>query len=345
MIRVGVVGANPERGWAARAHLPALRELPGVELTAVATTRRESAEEAARRYGARYAFADAHELINHPEVDVVTVAVRLPHHRDLVTAAVKAGKHVYCEWPLVVHTADAVELRDLADRRGVRHAVGLQARHNPAVRRLRDLLAEGHIGEVLSATLSYAMPSPLGPAVPAGMTWLTDAAQGANVMTISGGHALDVVRHALGEFREVSAVLTTRTPHRTIRETGEPLQVTSPDQVLISGVLENGVPVSAHIQWGGPESTGLRLEIHGRNGLLALAADRSLNGGPLRLSTGEVFDDPPSTAVAALYTAFAAAIENGSPMNPDFDTAVGLHRLLDAVRAAARSGQRQELTG
>jgi predicted dehydrogenase len=277
VIRVGLVGANPERGWAARSHLPALAGHADVELVAVATTRRDSADEAARRWGARHAFADAYQLIGHPDVDLVTVAVRVPYHEELVTAAIKAGKHVYCEWPLVVTAAQARELRDLAETRGVRTAVGLQARHNPRVRALRRLVADGQVGEVLSATLTYAAPSPFRTAIPPGMEWMADVGQGANVLTISGGHALDMLRYVLGTVTQVSGILATRT-----HVSG----VTSPDQVLVQAVLDGGAVASAHVQWGGPESTGLRLEIHGTAGRLVLSADQSLAASPLRITDG-----------------------------------------------------------
>ncbi len=142
-LRVGLIGANPQQGWAAQAHLPALAELPGVELSAVATTRQVSADEAARRFGARHAFADAHKLIGHPDVDVVAVAVQLPHHDELVTAALDAGKHVFCEWPLAVDARHAEQLRDLARHQRVHHMVGLQGRRNPAVNYVRDLVTQG----------------------------------------------------------------------------------------------------------------------------------------------------------------------------------------------------------
>ena len=347
MIRVGVVGANPERGWAARAHLPALAGHPDVELVAVATTRQDSADEAARRWGARHAFADANQLITHPDVDLVTVAVRVPYHRELVTAAITAGKHVYCEWPLVVTAAQARELRDRAETRGIRTAVGLQARHNPGVRALRRLVADGHVGEVLSATLTYASPSPFRTAIPPGMAWMADADQGANVLTISAGHALDMLRYVLGPVRSVSATLATRT-----RVTG----VTSPDQVLVQTVLDGGAVASSHVQWGGPQSSGLRLEIHGSDRTLLLSAEQSLAASPLRITDGAGgpagadepvdYGDPgdlPAATVARVYAAFAAAIRAQTPFDPDFSTAAGLHELLDAVRASAATGQRQTL--
>jgi hypothetical protein len=90
-IRVGIVGANPSRGFASIAHIPALKALPDFEISAVCTTRQDSAEAAARHYGVPLAFCDAEKLAQHPDVDLVTVSVKVPDHYVPVMAAIEAG--------------------------------------------------------------------------------------------------------------------------------------------------------------------------------------------------------------------------------------------------------------
>src|SRR5688572_9415820 len=109
-IRIGIVGASASRGFASIAHVPALRPLPQFELTAVCTTRQETAEAAARHYGAPLAFCDPEQLAQHPDIDLVIVSVKVPDHYRPVMAAIEAGKHVYCEWPLGRDTDEAVRL-------------------------------------------------------------------------------------------------------------------------------------------------------------------------------------------------------------------------------------------
>src|SRR5437867_5205083 len=95
-IRVGIIGANPDRGWAAQAHIPALRSLPDdFEITALSTSRRESAEAASRRFGVPLAFDNTQDLVNSADVDVVAITVKVPHHFELATAALTGGKGVY----------------------------------------------------------------------------------------------------------------------------------------------------------------------------------------------------------------------------------------------------------
>src|SRR3546814_1499805 len=97
-IRVGFIGLNPGIHWAAMAHIPALEALPNdYEVVGVANTSLASAKRAAQAFGLPLAFENAHALVSSPEIDLVVVTVKVPYHHQLVTAALNAGKHVYCE--------------------------------------------------------------------------------------------------------------------------------------------------------------------------------------------------------------------------------------------------------
>ena len=116
-IRVGIIGASPDRGWAAQAHIPALKSLSqDFEITALSTSRRESADAARDLFDVPLAFDDHRELVNSSAVDVVAVTVKVPHHLELATAALSAGKAVYCEWPLGNGLQEAETLAALGAR-------------------------------------------------------------------------------------------------------------------------------------------------------------------------------------------------------------------------------------
>ena len=154
-IRLGIIGANVRAHWAPRSHLPAILASPDYELTAVCTTKPESAEESRRKYGARLAFHDYREMVASPEVDAVAVVVRVPSHYEPTKAALEAGKHVYTEWPLGRTTGEAEQLAALAKARGVQTAVGLQSRVNPALMYMKELIETGYVGEVMSCHVSF----------------------------------------------------------------------------------------------------------------------------------------------------------------------------------------------
>src|SRR5881398_2289679 len=114
-IRVGIIGANPDRGWAAQAHIPALKSLSDdFEITALSTSRRDSADAAGKLFGVPVAFDNHQDLVSRADVDVVAITVKVPHHFELATAALNGGKAVYCEWPLGNGLSEAATLAALA---------------------------------------------------------------------------------------------------------------------------------------------------------------------------------------------------------------------------------------
>jgi predicted dehydrogenase len=362
-IRVGVIGANPQGSWGTFAHLPALSALPHFEAVAVATAHRDSAEQTARRFGIAHAFDDPRRLAEHPDVDVVSICVRVPAHLQLVTTAIEAGKHVYCEWPLGRDTAEARQMLALARRHGVVHMVGLQARQSPVLDRVRDLLAEGYIGTVRACSLNHSVDwiSKPGPA----HTYLNDRTTGAHFLSIPGGHSIEAVCWLLGEFSELSATVKTQLEQIEVVGTGERIQRTSPDQVLVNGVLRSGVVASIRLQGATSPGTGIRLEINGEKGDLVVTAApgaRGIQMSDLRLfetqGMGELAEleiperyvgvppevrSGPPLNVARAYLQLADAIEGRAPASPDFTDAVVRHGTLDAVQKAADEGRRVAL--
>jgi predicted dehydrogenase len=363
-IRVGIIGANAHYGWGSSAHIPALRALPEFEITAVCTSRQETADEAARHFGIPYAFHDPAKLVKHPDVDLVSICVRVPFHHQLGMAALEEGKHLFCEWPLAATTRQAEQMRDLAENKGVRHMVGLQARGAPAVSRTRDLIADGYIGRPLSCTMIVATPG-WGIEFTSARAYLADRSTGATLMTIPGGHSIDALCFCMGEFKELSGFVATQRPQVKNTETGETLQMTSPDQILLNGVLESGALASVHVKGGTANGTGFLFEIQGTDGDLILGAVRPRAGSSVQISElsirgsreGKAVEElqipgsyrwvpaavpaGPPFNVAQLFMRMAEAIREGKSATPDFALAVKRHHLLDVIQKASDTGQRQ----
>src|SRR5438552_30310 len=239
-IRVGIIGANPDRGWAATAHIPALRSLSDdFEITALSTTRRESAEAAGKLFGVPDVFDNHQELVNSADVDVVAVTVKVPAHLELATAALEAGKAVYCEWPLGNGLPEAQTLAALAKEKGALAVAGLQARAAPVVAYVRDLITGGYVGEVLSTTL-LGSGMGWGPTVEPYNAYLNDKQNGATMLSIALGHAADALCYCLGEVRELSATTAMRRKTFTIAGDGQGKPMNAEDQVAVTGLLEGG---------------------------------------------------------------------------------------------------------
>jgi len=358
---VGIVGVSPVRGWAATAHIPALRALPNYQIRALSAHTAESARAAGELFGVSAVFTDHEQLVTQPGVDVVAVTVRVPRHRELVTAALAAGKAVYCEWPLGRDLDDARAMAALAAGQGVRTAVGLQARQAPAVQFVQQLLSEGYVGEVLSTTM-------VGLSVPGGVVgqpnaYMLDKANGANLLTIAAGHSLDTLSHVLGEFADLSAVSDLRRPLITIDETGEQIVKTAADQIAVIGTLTSGATASVHVREAVAGGTGFLWEINGTHGTLRITADAAVPGiYPLTVAGAHGRNEPAELAVPAAlaqkwpaltsldgapaynvgcaYAAFAADIDNGTHTVPDFADAVARHEVIAAIERSAATGDR-----
>ncbi len=359
-IRVGIVGASASRGFASIAHIPALRALPQFEIVAVGTARQETAEAAARKYQVPLAFADARELARHPDVDLVTVSVKVPDHSGAVMAAIEAGKHVYCEWPLGRNTAEGQQLLDAAERRGIRHAVGLQGQVSPAIHYARDLIAEGYIGRVLTATMIGCAPN-WGATID--RAFQADLASGANLLTITGGHQIDALCYCLGEFRELTAFAVSQRDRIPLEATGEIIPKNAPDQLVVNGIVGDGAVVSFQIRGGMTRGTVFLFEIHGEKGDLALSAtsrasmqrqELIVRGGqgaaedlaelPVPAKYRWVPEGLPGDSrynVAQLYARLAECIRDAKPVRPGFAAAVTRHSLLDAILRSSETGEKQ----
>src|SRR6266581_1391028 len=361
---VGIIGVSPVRGWAATAHIPALRALPSYEIRALSAHNAESARAAGEAFGVSKVFSDHEQLVNQPDIDVVAVTVKVPHHRELVSAALAAGKAVYCEWPLGRDLDDARAMAALAAGQGVRTAVGLQARQAPAIEFVQQLLREGYVGEVLSTTLvGLSIP---GDFVGQPNAYMLDKTNGANLLTVPVGHSLDILNYVLGEFAELSAVSAVRRPLITIEETGEQIVKTAPDQVAVIGTLTSGATASIHIREAVAGGIGFQWEINGTDGTLRITADAALPEiFPLTVAGARGRNEPaelaiptaltqkwptltslqgaPAFNVGRAYAAFATDIDDGTHTVPDFADAVRRHELIAAIERSAASGERVTL--
>ena len=360
-LRIGFIGATGR--WGPSAHLPALQRLPETEVYAVCTAHEDTAKSAAQKYGVERAYSDDKAMNANPGVEATAVIVRVPKHYVLTKNALEAGKHVYCEWPLGANLKESEELAALARKMKVKTMVGLQRRASPAYLRLRELVKEGYVGQVLTVSMTQMGSGVLTRT--ADRTWQRDVTLGANTLTITFGHSMDALCMVAGELTEVSAVVSTQVPQWYETDTKKYVDVTSPDNIMLTGRLEGGAVVNAHVGVHPYHGSGFRLEIYGKEGTLMLIGGgdagrelkRKIMGGrkddktmqemavPDRLKwvPEEVQNAGPGYDVGQMWVKFAEAIRTGTPIEPDFDHAVRRHRMLDAIQRASDTGQRQKI--
>ncbi|MBW6418819.1 Gfo/Idh/MocA family protein [Celeribacter sp. PS-C1] len=358
-IRVGFIGLNPDSHWAATAHLPALKSLGDTyEITGVANSTLESAKRTAEALGLKHAFDTPADLVASPDIDLVVVTVKVPYHFELVSTALNAGKHVYCEWPLGNGLDEARRLAELAAEKGVVAVAGTQARTALEILHLKQLIEDGFVGEVLSTSL-----------IGSGGNWsdktieeyyyLFDSNNGATMQSIPMAHTLAAVQDVLGNFGTLDVRFLNR--FKTVEVTdagGESRPKTAPDQLMVHGTMESGAAVSIHYRGGVSRGTNLLWEINGSEGDIQVTADlghaqmvqltvKGARGEDKELTNlmpaPELYKGKPEFAgarnVAGIYARLAEDIRTGSQSAPSFAEAVALHDLLDRIeRSAAAKG-------
>jgi predicted dehydrogenase len=305
-LKVAVVGAgfsnSPDgrENWAVRAHLPALKALPELyEVVAVCTTRMESAKVAAQHFGVPHAFDSVERMLRElPAIDVVCCSVRPVFHHQVVMPALRAGKHVYCEQPLGVTTAQAQDMTDLARKNNVRTILGHQTHYEPASLQMAELVRAGYVGRPLSFNYTYFVSNHIVPR-PAHRQWVFQAGMGGHA-GFRSGQSLERVIAVLGEdVNEICAHLAVKVPERANLDGGPPIksdQVDNLNYLLSMGDGIMGTLQACMTAWFG---SGTRFELYGTEGMLMLTTADSPEWSK---QSGE---GDPSRGVLKLYGAHA----------------------------------------
>ena len=355
-LKLGLVGADAAgRGWGPAAHMPALRGIEQIELAALCTSRPESAAAAAKTYGIR-AYHDINELVAQPDIDIISTVVRIPNHYEVVMAALNAGKHVYCEWPLGASLAETEEMTTVARDKGVVTAIGLQGRHDPTLTYIKELYDQGWLGELHSVDMTMRTTSTQER--PSKRDYEHEFSKGAHLFNIIGGHTLDHLAYCFGPLSELSARVATRVKKLKMVDTGEMVDAEAADNVMLNGLLANGGLLNYQITAVPYHADGWRMAVYGSKGtiiastqglpqitpvkLLGAQGNEPLSELPvperLRFVPQAVPFGPPQN-VGQAYVRMAEAIREGKPFAPSFDDALEVHKLLEAIQHSSDDGR------
>ncbi|HWK80961.1 MAG TPA: Gfo/Idh/MocA family oxidoreductase [Thermomicrobiales bacterium] len=158
---IGVIGCG---GIARHAHLPNIARNPRARLVAVCDIDLDRAKATAEEFGdgSTVAYQDFHDLLANPDVEMVCVTTWAAAHAEPVIAAAQAGKHILCEKPIAISIAEADAMVKAAHDAGVKFAMGYQPRFGTLWPRVKQIIDDGLLGEIMGATLASAAPSAHG---------------------------------------------------------------------------------------------------------------------------------------------------------------------------------------
>lgn len=366
-MKVGIIGAN----WSLKVHGAAWRNFPGVEVAAVCTAHRETAERAAADHGVPRAYWDTRDLAADPEIDIIDIGSRPAFRYDMVMQALNGGKHVYNALPFATNLEAAKSQANLAADTGLVGVVDAQFRWVPAAMKMKNLIDAGYLGNVLGFSGELALPFvhenefhyPFAAYPPADVQpykWLADRASGASAWRNYGSHMILFLMHMIGRVSSVTGMARTGVTRWDLPD-GTVLHPETDDLSCAVLQMENGAIGSLQTGWCKPDAEYVRLEIWGDEGRL-LYTDRSfgdgisarLYGGKARLvRTGESAggpieideeyfqipelpwgktDMPPYMACMGwMFHSMLAAIRGQGPASPSFAEALHAHEVVEAL--------------
>lgn len=200
-IRIGIIGAG---NIAQNAHIPSYLKQDDVELVAVCDINEERAKEVAKKYGMKYAVTDFNDLVAIDEIDAVSVCTWNNGHADAVIAAANKGKHILCEKPMAMNTAQAEAMKKAVKENNVTFMMGFVLRFRPDSKVINEMSQAGKFGEIYTAKAGWLRRrgTPLG--------WFTDLSKagGGPVIDI-GVHVIDMTWYFMGKPKPISVSAAT----------------------------------------------------------------------------------------------------------------------------------------
>ena len=240
VVRVGVLGAGT---WARSAHLPGYRRDPRCRVVAVCDVEIDRASDAARAFDIPTATADPGELFARDDIDLIDVCTPSHTHFDLAWSALEAGKHVLCEKPVAYDYRDTRRACDLARRKGLKTKVGLTFRYSPAMRHMRELVADGFVGTPFIFNGYEQNSQWLDPSTPLRQV---DHEADQSVLQVSslegyGAPIIDLAHLLVGaDLSQVVGTMRNFIPERMVRATNRMMRMNIDDGDIFLGEFTNG---------------------------------------------------------------------------------------------------------
>ncbi|MDQ3678782.1 MAG: Gfo/Idh/MocA family oxidoreductase [Actinomycetota bacterium] len=328
-VKIAVVGG----GYGAKVPLPVYGELPEFEPVAAWSRRPERARELAGEHGLQLGSSDLDEILDHPGLEAVHVAMPVSMHADVAIAAVRRGLHVLCEKPIASDLAQARAVVAAMQDAGVVGAVNygrrFQETRERLLERVREVVGRPRMVSIELVHDDHAEPGSRP------FTWVQDAEMDGGRLQGYGVHDLDLLAEAF-DIEAVAAATDVGVSPREDAD-GTPREVTAEDAYAILLRFAGGGLGHVSMTATARHKRGDTIEVHGAEGTVRLDGDKCLwwgrageelqSEGPLEASSKDAF--------ARVARNFHAAIRHGEPVDPSLDEGLRVQALFDAVRTAA----------
>ena len=353
LIKVGIIGCG---GIANGKHMPSLAKVTDCEMVAFCDIIPERAEKAAKDFGAEGAkvYTDYRELLKDETIDVVHVCTPNRSHSFITVDALEAGKHVMCEKPMAINSAEAKKMLDAAARTGKKLSIGYQSRFRPDAQYMKEEAEAGTFGEIYYAKATAIRRR----AVPTWGVFLNEYEQGGGPLIDIGTHALDLTLWMMNNYKPKYCVGTTY--HKLNNDTDQanmwgnwdPEKFTVEDSAFGFIVMENGATIVLESAWalnsldvreavtsvcgtkgGADMNDGLRLN-GVRNGRQFVTTP-SFKAGGVAFNDGKKGDSPADIEERQ----WIEAVRNDTQPLTKPEEAFCVTRILEGIYESAKSGK------
>lgn len=364
-LRVGIISAN----WGALAHLPAWRTLQDeVEVTAICTSRRETAEAAAAQFGVARPFWDFEAMCADPDIDIIDAGTNPLLREKMVTAALQAGKHAVNQVPFAGSHDGALRLAALQQERGVKGIAACSVVGLPHLALMKEMIEAGEIGDVYQVQGAWQLGFFLKifPGFP--YTWFGKSGLGVSVTRNQGSHLLHAMREAIGPIASVCAQVETQLKTWDLGD-GQTMPVETDDTCQALLRFANGAMGTFITSWTAADNPGFYLDVIGSKGRLRLDALqypslatarlyhaqaafsmspggqevpvperlRSVAGRLVELDENDAHNGGQRISLARLFEGLVGSIRRGTPAAADFARAAEIQGLVEAMYQSAET--------
>jgi predicted dehydrogenase len=353
-LRVGIVSA----AWGGFAHLPAWQAVPGVEVTAICTSRQETAEAAKARLNLPRAFWNAEEMCADPDIDIVDLGTRPSVRLPMIMAALRNRKHIYNASPYAPDWAGAKAIDAAYQQAGSVCVVDAFSQYIPALRQMKALIDDQYIGQPIGGSCFFNLSLFNAPNKQFPYNWFSDGKAGVSALRNFGSHMLYMLLHLFGPVEEVVAD-DSQILRKWVFDDGETVIPENTDYANVILKFANGLTLPMQTTWSMVHHSGFSIDVWGEKGRLAATSptfptspDCVLHGGQLGGPLGPVAVEPsfyncpsvgldsnaavpPSYPMALTMAAMVDAIHNRGVASPTFADALEVERLVEAMRVSS----------
>ncbi len=249
-LRIGIIGCG---GIANQKHMPALKKQPDVQMVAFCDIIPERAEQAAKEYGTQDAkvYEDYKKLLEDKSIDIVHVCTPNRSHSFITVDALESGKHVMCEKPMAINSAEAQKMLDAAKRTGKKLTIGYQSRHRNDALYMKKEAEDGTFGDIYYAKAIALRRR----AVPTWGVFIKEYEQGGGPLIDIGTHALDLTLWMMNNYSPKICLGQTFHKLNNDTETGnifgdwKPEEFTVEDSAFGLVIMENGATINLESSW------------------------------------------------------------------------------------------------